>query len=93
MYINLSKSRIGVEIGRNKKMVNPGGLEILSVAAGNEEESIPYRYSYFQSDKQRWMPVSASVTIASMLQREVFIFSASQDTGRIRCKGITFPVM
>jgi len=93
MYINLSNSRIGVEIGSNKKMVNPGGLEIVRVADGNGEESIPYRYSYFQSDKQRWLPVSASVTIASMLQREVYIFSVNQETGRIRCKGVTFPVM
>lgn len=93
MYINLSDSRIGVEIGNNKKLVNPGGLEILSVAATKDAESIPYRYSYFQSNKQRWMPLNASMTIASMMQREVFIFSVSQQSGRIRCKGITFPVM
>ncbi len=92
MYINLSNSRIGVEIGSQKKSIAPGSLEILSVATTKSAESIPYRYSYFQNEKQRWMPLNASMTIASTMQREIFIFGASQETGRIRCKGITFPI-
>jgi len=92
MYINLSNSKIGVEIGDNKKLISPGSLEIMSVATTADAESVPYRYSYFQSDKQRWRPLNASMTIASTTQREVFIFSVSQQSGRIRCKGITFPV-
>jgi hypothetical protein len=92
MYINLSNSRIAIEIGTSKKMINSGGLEILSVAATKTAESVPYSYSYFENEKQRWMPLNASMTIASTMQREVFIFSPSLETGRIRCKGITFPV-
>jgi hypothetical protein len=93
MYINLTPTNIGVEIAEDKLGLTPGAMVIQTIKGVDSVQSIPYRYSYYNSDKQRWMTLSASMTISSPSRREVFIFSLSQNTGRIRCKGITIPVV
>jgi len=92
MYINLTKFKIGVEIDDKKLVVKPGSVEIKHVAKANGVESVPYRYSYYHTQKKKWMTLNASMTILTRSRREIFIFGLSHNTGRIRCKGVTFPV-
>lgn len=92
MYINLTNTRIGIEIAGDKLLLKSGGMKIHDVKGSQKLVSVPYRYSYYQAKKRRWMPVSASMTILSQKRREVFIFSVSRKTGRIRCRGVTVSV-
>ena len=47
--------------------------------------------SYYHKAKNKWMPLNASMTIRNPKRREVYVFSVSGNTGRIRCRGITVP--
>lgn len=92
LYINLTDARIGIEIASDKMMLNSGEMKIHGVKGGGKLVSVPYRYSYYHVKKKKWIPLNASMTISSLTRREVFIFSKSESSGRIRCKGVTFPV-
>ena len=92
MYINLTSAQIGVEIDKDKMLLKPGNMKIQQVGNKDKPVSVPYRYSYYHPDKEKWMPLNASMTIATSTRRQLFIFSVNEHTGRVRCKGITFPV-
>lgn len=91
MYMNLTSSRIGIEIAEARIPLESGKIRIHRVEGKGELVSIPYRYSYFHEEKGRWMPLNASMAILSAKRREVFVFSPSGSGGAIRCKGITIP--
>lgn len=91
MYMNLTKSKIGIEIADAKIPLESGKIRTHRVKGKGDLVSIPYRYSYFHKEKDRWMPLSASMAILSSKRREVFVFSHSGSGGAIRCRGITIP--
>ena len=92
MYINLTNAIIRIEIGDDKIQMKPGALKIHRVAKAKKLVSVPYRYSFYHAKKRRWMPLNGSMAISSVTRREVLIFTVNPQTGRIRSKGITFPV-
>lgn len=91
MYLNLTNTKIGIEIADDKISLNAGGMKIHAVTGKGDLVSIPYRYSYYHPDKGGWLPLSASMTILSSKRRQVFVFSPHSSSGRIRCKEITIP--
>ena len=92
MYINLTSAQVGVEIDKVKILLKPGNMKIQQVGNKDKPVSVPYRYSYYHPDKDKWMPLNASMTIATNTRRQLFIFSVNEHTGRVRCKGVTFAV-
>lgn len=92
LFINTTGSKVGVEIGSSKLLVNPGDMKIETVGREATPGTVPFRYSYFDAGKNKWTQFSASVDITTSLQREIRIFYINQLTGKIRCRGIVFPV-
>ena len=91
MYINLTKTNIGIEIADEKMVLKAGSMKIHRVEGEGDLVSVPYRYTYYHREKDRWMPLSASMTILSSKRREIFVFGTRGDSGTIRCRGITVP--
>lgn len=93
LYLNLTSSTIGVEVGKHKFSLKPGSIKIQDVTEIDVLGSVPYRYSYLDEKTTQWMPLNASMTITTPTRREVLIFSVSEDGESIRCNSITVPVM
>jgi hypothetical protein len=93
LYINLTNMNVAVEIGKTKIPLKPGTTRIYQGQATAEPRNLPFRYSYFHPEKEKWTVLSASLMITSSTRREIFVFSVDGTTARVKCHGITFPVM
>ncbi len=92
LYINLTKLNVGVEIGKKKIPLKPGTSEIYDGEDYAQATSVPFRYSYFQPEKEKWKVLSASLAIMTGTRREIWIFSVDGVSDRVKCHGVTFPV-
>lgn len=93
LYINLTNLNVAVEIGSAKIPLKPGNSKIYDGEAYAAATTMPFRYSYFDPEKEKWKVLSASLAIMSGTRREIWIFSVDAVARRVKCHGVTFPVV
>jgi hypothetical protein len=92
LYLNLTNLDMIIEIGDKKIPLKPGNLRILDGSKADQAVDVPFRYSYYHPTLDKWRVLSASVTIMSPTRREIVVFGIDQNTSRVKCSNITFPV-
>ena len=93
MYLNMTNMKIGVKLGEEKILVNPGEDKIQNSDQVSEPTNETVSYSYFHPEKTEWKIISASTVAIYPTRREICIFSWDPRFDRIDYHGITFPVM
>lgn len=92
LYINLTNLNVAIEIAESKIPLKPNDFKIFDGEAYTKATSVPFRYSYFHPEKNKWRVLSASLAIMSGTRREIWIFSFNANTNQVKCHGVTFPV-
>lgn len=92
LFMNLTNTEIGIEIGASKLAIKPGGLRIHSTPSLTEPTATPISYHYRIPGKKEWELISSSTVALIPTRREICLFSADPRFGRIDYHGITFPV-
>jgi hypothetical protein len=93
LYINMTKLRVGVEVGKTSVEIKPGEVKISDGPTPSEPVNMPIRYSYFDPANEKWKMLSASTIVIYPTRREICIFSWDPRFDRMDYHGITFPVM
>jgi hypothetical protein len=93
MYLNMTNLKIGVKLGEEKILINPGEDKIKNSDQVSEPTNMAVSYSYFHPEKNEWKIISASTIAIYPTRREICIFSWDPRFERINYHGITFPVM
>jgi hypothetical protein len=92
LYLNMTKLKVGVELGKSGMEINPGESKIQSVPGLSEPVNMPIRYSYFDPVSKQWDMLSASTVAVYPTRRDICIFSWDPNYNRVDYHGITFPV-
>lgn len=92
LFMNLTTTDIGIEIGQQKISIKPGGLRIHNTPGLKEPTNTPISYNYMHPQKKEWKRLSASTVVLMPTRREICIFSVDARFGRIDYHGVTFPV-
>lgn len=93
MYLNMTKLKVGVELGTTKMAIEPGQDKIHSDPNLSEPTNLVVRYSYYHTEKMEWKILSASTIVLYPTRREICIFSWDERFKRIDYHGMTLPVM
>jgi hypothetical protein len=93
MYLNMTNLKIGVKLGEESILINPGEDKIQNFTQLSEPTNMAVSYSYFHPEKNEWKILSASTIAIYPTRREICIFSWDPRFERIDYHGITFPVM
>ena len=92
LFMNLTNADIGIQLGANKLTIKPAGLHIHNTPGLSKPTSTPISYNYRIPGEKEWELISASTIALMPTRREICIFSADTEFGRISYHGITFPV-
>jgi hypothetical protein len=93
LYLNMTKLRVGVDMGRTSIEIKPGEARIYNSPPLPEPVNVAIRYNYYHPVKEQWKMLSASTIALYPTRREICIFSWDPHYERIQKHGITFPVM
>jgi hypothetical protein len=92
LYINMTKLRVGIEMGKTKMELKPSEIKIYNPPSLSEPTNMPIRYNYYNPEKEQWKILSASTVVIYPTRREICIFSWDPRYDRVDYHGITFPV-
>ncbi len=92
LYINLSNTNIGVEIG-DKKVAVPARRSGM-YQAGNlaKPTNQPIIYRFFHPERKEWKLLSASTVVLRPTRREINVFNDGSRIGKIEKHKILFPI-
>ena len=93
MFLNMTKLKIGIELGNAKIEIQPGQVEIHNPLGASESVSLPIRVSYFNPEKQKWAMITASTVALYSTRRELCIFNWDSRFNRVDYESITFPTI
>jgi hypothetical protein len=92
LFMNLTHTDIGIQLGTTKLLIKPGGLSIHNTPGLSEPTSTPISYHSLIPGKKEWELISASTIALMPTRREICIFSADPNSNRIDYHGVIFPV-
>jgi hypothetical protein len=92
LYLNLTNTEVGVEMGTTKLALKPGETKIYDAPNLTASTNVPVRYSFYHPTEQQWKMLSSSTVVLHQTRREICIFSWDPRFNRIDYHGITFPV-
>ncbi len=93
MYLNMTRLQVGVELGDDRIVVQPGQMEVHNRNARNERQVIPIRYHFMNPESNEWDLISASTVVMMPTRREICIFTWDHEMQRVRYRGITMTGM
>ena len=93
MFLNMTKLKIGVELGKEKIQIEPGQTKIHNPLGTSKSVSLPIRLSYFHTERNEWAMITASTVALYSTRRELCIFNWDTQFNRVDFESITFPVM
>ena len=92
MFLNLSPMNVAIQMGDDRKAVQPGRREIFAGPRRNDPVNTPISYYYQDRAANQWRLISASTVVRMPTRREICIFSWDPRFERISYHGVTFPV-
>jgi hypothetical protein len=92
MFLNMTKLKIGVELGKEKIQIDPGQAKVHNPLGASKTVSLPIRLSYFHPERQEWDMITASTVALYSTRREMCIFNWDARFDRVDFESITFPV-
>lgn len=93
MFLNMTKLKIGIELGKTKILVEPGEVKTHNPMGGAGSVSVPIRLSYYHPERQEWAMITASTVAIYSTRRELCIFNWDTQFNRVDFESISFPVM
>ena len=93
MFLNMTKLKIGIELGKTRILVEPGEVKTHNPMDGATSASVPIRLSYLHPEKQEWAMITASTVALYSTRRELCIFNWDSNFNRVDFESISFPVM
>lgn len=93
LYVNLTKTKVGITIGEQKKSVKPGGMEFINPLQGlNKKGVFPVRFFYEipKKPKAEWKLMTASRMAVYESRREICVFFHNKEIENVDFRGITF---
>jgi len=92
MFLNMTKLKIGVELGKARIGIAPGKTEIHNPLNGEKSANVPIRVSFFHPERQKWSMITTSNVAIYSTRRELWIFNWDERFKRVVYESITFPV-
>ena len=92
LYINLSKMKVAVRLGKKALQLGPGEIKIHSGRGITKSTNMPISYHYMLPAQKKWKLISASTVVVRPTRREICIFSWDTRFNRLNYHGVTFPV-
>ena len=92
MFINMTNLKIGIELGKEKILVEPGQSKINNPLGTSKSASLPIRLNYFNPESKEWDMITASTVALYSTRREMCIFNWDLRYNRIDFESISFPV-
>lgn len=92
LYLNLSPRKIGITLGANRHVLQPGELKIQDnreiQSATNQVLSLRYQ----APGNDTWKLIVATTVVVQPTRREICVFHWDEKSQRIDYRGATFPV-
>lgn len=92
LYLNLSPKKVGLTLGEQRSILNPGELKIQNnqdiKSATNKILSIHYH----SPQDDQWKLIVATTVVVQPTRREICIFHWDEKAERIDYRGATFPI-
>lgn len=92
MFLNMTNLKIGVEMGKEKILVEPGQIKTHNPLGGARTLSLPIRLSFFHPQRREWAMITASTVALYSTRRELCIFNWDKRFNRVDYESITLPV-
>lgn len=95
LYVNLVKTKVGITIGEEKTVVNPGGMEFLNLL-GDEKAAVKSIRFFYEIPKKpdapegEWKLMTASRMAIYRSRREICIFFYNKEIENVDFRGIPF---
>jgi hypothetical protein len=93
MFLNMTNLKIGIELGKENILVEPGQAKTHNPLGASKSVSLPIRLSYFHTERQEWNMITASTVALYSTRREMCIFNWDTQFNRVDYESITFPVV
>jgi hypothetical protein len=93
MFLNMTNLKIGVEMGKEKILVEPGEIKAHNPLGGAKAASIPIRLSFFHPERSEWAMITASTVALYSTRRELCIFNWDKRFNRVDYESITLPML
>ena len=90
LFMNLTNLEIGVALGKLKKPISPGKIEVLDVGKFDGTKVVTVSYHYRNSAKKPWNLISASSVALVSSRREILIFHYDENLGQVDYFGMSF---
>ena len=90
-FLNMTKLKIGIELGKAKIQVEPGEIKVHNPLEGSKSVSLPIRLSYFHTERNKWNMITASTVALYSTRREMCIFNWDAQFNRVDFESITLP--
>jgi hypothetical protein len=91
VFLNMTKLKIGVELGKAKIQIDPGQMKVHNPLEGSQSVSLPIRLSYFHPERDKWNMITASTVALYSTRREMCIFNWDANFNRVDFESITLP--
>jgi hypothetical protein len=92
LYINLSDTDIGVQLGDTPITIPAKQSKIYSAPKLAEPANMPIMYKFYHPEQKKWKLLSASTVVVRPTRREICIFNSGTRLGNIKNHKILFPV-
>lgn len=92
LYINLSNTNIGVQLGETEIAVPAQQAKIYSSPATAQPINLPIIYRFYHPEEEKWKVFNASTIVVRPTRREIYIFNNGSRIGNIKKHSILFPV-
>ena len=93
MFLNMTKFRIGIELGKAKIGVEPGEVITHNPLGTEKSVTLPIRLSYFHPVRKEWAMITASTVALYSTRRELCIFNWDDRFNRVDYESITLPAL
>lgn len=92
LFINMSNTGIGVQMGPTKVAVPAGQSKIYEAPVLAKPTNMPIMYQFYHPGREEWKLLSASTVVLRPTRREIVIFNNGSRIGNIKKHKILFPL-
>lgn len=93
MFLNMTRFRIGIELGKDKIGVEPGKISTHNPLGSEKAVTVPIRISYLNPAEKEWQMITASTVALYSTRRELCIFNWDDRFNRVDFESITLPAL
>lgn len=92
MFLNLTNLKVGIELGKNKILAEPGQVITHSPLGSSKFLSLPISVNYYEPSKKQWLMITASTVALYSTRRELCIFIWDSNFNRVDYESVSIPI-